>query len=149
MAIQIDFEIEGEKQISRRLNIVADGITDFKAPLQLSASEFIRAFKQNFSSNGGMLGEPWPARKPQFKSGVRVDTWALLRKTTRMYNSFRGQVSASELEIINTAAQFKYHQSNQPRSKIPRRVMMKLDEARKRIVIKALQAYIIKITRGA
>lgn len=149
MAIQIDFEIEGEKQISRRLNIVADNITDFKAPLQLSASEFIRAFKQNFANEGAMLGEPWPKRKPVFKNGVRVDTWALLRKTTRMYNSFRGQVSATELEVINTAAQFKYHQSNKPRSKIPRRVMMKLDEARKRFVIKALQRYIINITRGA
>lgn len=148
MAIQIDFEIEGDKQISRRLNIVADGITDFKAPLQLSASEFIRVFKANFSTEGGTLGEKWPARKPQFKNGSRIDTWALLRKTTRMYNSFRAQVSASELEVLNTAAQFKYHQSNKPRSKIPRRVMMKLDEARKRFVVKQLQAYIIRLTRG-
>lgn len=148
MAIQIDFEIEGDKQISRRLNIVADGITDFKAPLQLSASEFIRVFKANFSTEGGTLGEKWPARKPQFKNGSRIDTWALLRKTTKMYNSFRAQVSASELEVLNTAAQFKYHQSNKPRSKIPRRVMMKLDEARKRFVVKQLQAYIIRLTRG-
>lgn len=127
---------------------MADGITDFKAPLQLSASEFIRVFKANFSNEGGTLGEKWPARKPQFKNGSRIDTWALLRKTTKMYNSFRAQVSASELEVLNTAAQFKYHQSNKPRSKIPRRVMMKLDEARKRFVVKQLQAYIIRLTRG-
>ena len=148
MALQIDFEIEGDKQISRRMNIVADGITDFKAPLQLSASEFIRVFKQNFSTEGAMLGDKWPARKPVYKNGARIDTWALLRKTGKMYNSFRAQVSAEQLSVMNVAFQFKYHQSNQPRSKIPRRVMMKLDEARKRFVIKALQRYIIMLTRG-
>lgn len=148
MALYIGFEIEGDKQISRRMNIVADGITDFKAPLQLSASEFIRVFKANFATEGGTLGEKWPARKPQFRNGTRIDTWALLTKTARMRNSFTAQVSASELTVLNTAAQFKYHQSNQPRRKLPRRVMMKLDEARKRFVIKALQRYIINLTRG-
>lgn len=148
MAISISFEIEGDKQINRRLNIYTDGIKDFKPPLQLSASEFIRVYKANFATEGATLGEKWPARKPQFKNGQRVDVWALLQKTARMRNSFQAQVSASELSIINTAAQFKYHQSNQPRKKLPRRRMMKIDEARKRFVVKALQRYIINLTRG-
>lgn len=144
--MQLEFVIEGEKQLSRRLGIVADGIKDFRPPFQLSASEFIRVFKANFSARGSTLGEPWQDRQPQYRAGTRVDVWPLLQETGAMRNSFQAQVKADGLVIFNVAEYFKYHQSNQARkTKLPRRIMMKLDEARRRFIVKSMQEYIVRL----
>lgn len=148
--MQLEFVIEGEKQLSRRLGIVTDGIKDFRPPFQLSASEFIRVYKANFSARGATLGEPWADRQPQYHGGARVDVWPLLQETGAMRNSFQAQVTPDAMVIFNLADYFKYHQSNQARStRLPRRVMMKLDEARRRFIVKAMQEYLVKLRRGS
>ena len=148
--MQLEFTLEGEKQLSRRLGIVADGIKDFKPAFQLSASELIRVYKSNFSARGTLLGEPWQERKPQYRNGARVDDWPLLQETGAMRQGFEAQVDATSMVIFNIMDYFKYHQSNQPRSsQLPRRVMMKLVEAQRRFIVKAMQKYIVDLRTKA
>lgn len=145
--MDLNITLEGEKQVSRRLLIIADGITNFEEPLRNIGGELQKTFQDNFASEGALFGG-WAERKPQYRKGERVDTWPILDKTGRMKQSFRNHVGKTELIISNEVSYFKYHQSNkQPRTRLPRRVMMKIDMERKNFIIKQFQAYIVGLKR--
>lgn len=144
----MDFSItiEGEKQLSRRLLIVTDGIKDFTEPLRSSGNELQKTFQINMQQEGELFGG-WAPRVPRYKDGQRIDTWPLLNRTGKMYDSFYSLVKPDSLILGNRSPYFKYHQSNKPRKKLPRRVMMKIDNQRKSFIMRALQAYIVELQR--
>jgi phage gpG-like protein len=144
--LDLTFSIEGDKQVSRRLMIVADGVTDFTQPLHSIGGELNKTFQLNFDAEGGLFGG-WPERVPQYKNGQRVDTWPILQKTGRMRQGFQQNVGKVTLVIFNPVEYFKYHQSNKPRRRLPRRVMMKIDNERADYIVKAFQAYIVGLMR--
>lgn len=140
MPVQLEANIEGEQQLSRRLMIVAKDIDNFKPPLEKIGSELRRVIDLNFTSRGSLFGG-W---KPRLKAYP----WPILEKTGSMRRSFKQKLGGNFVEIYNTADYFKYHQSRKSRStRLPRRVMMKLDQQRKEFVQKAFQAYIVDIIR--
>jgi phage gpG-like protein len=145
--MDLRFEVEGVPELSRRLMISADGISDFRTPLRQSGDELLRSFQLNFSERGRLFGG-WAPRKPRYKNGVRVDTWPLLEKSGRMRNSFEDTITKNSVTLYNSAPYFAYHQSRMARARLPRRVMMKIDEERKTFIVKAFQAYILSVTRG-
>jgi len=145
--IELSVELEGEKQLSRRLLIVADGVTDFTDPLNKIGGELKKTFDDNFDDEGSLFGG-WRERKPQYRDGIRIDTWPLLQKTGEMRQSFESIVDKNSLTISNKAPYFVYHQSNKPRYKLPRRVMMKVDEERRQYIQKAFQAYLVSLMRS-
>jgi len=137
--ITISGEIEGDKELSRRLMIAADSLEDFSEPLESIGGELKKSFDENFSMRGGLFGG-WQPRKDN-------NTWPLLEKTGDMRNSFTDEVHSDFVILTNTAPYFPYHQSNKPRQRLPRRVMMKIDQQRKTFITKAFQEYIVKVTR--
>jgi phage gpG-like protein len=138
--MQLEVTLEGEKQVSRRLLIVADGIQNFEPPLRSIGSELQKTFQDNFTQQGALFGG-WPARKKDYP-------WPILNKTGRMRQGFRQNLGKTELLLYNTVPYFKYHQSNKPRTKLPRRVMMKIDNDRKLFIVKTFQQYIVGLIRG-
>lgn len=137
--MDISVTLEGEKQVSRRLLIVADGITNFETPLRSIGSELQKTFQDNFSQEGGLFGG-WAPRKKDYP-------WPILNKTGRMRQGFRQNLGKTELKLYNVVPYFKYHQSNKPRTKLPRRVMMKIDNDRRNFIVKEFQAYIVGLMR--
>jgi phage gpG-like protein len=59
-----------------------------------------------------------------------------------MQHSFKSIVASDQAVISNSAPYFKYHQSNKPRSRIPRRVMMALGQNQKQDIVRFFQSYI-------
>ena len=141
MPVLLDAEIEGEKQLSRRLLIVSDGISDWKDPLHNIAGALHNAIESNFDSRGGLFGGWAPAAKDYGHP--------LLEKTGDMRGAFGDEINTDFLKISNPTPYFPYHQSNQPRSRLPRRVMMKLDQQRKTFIQKAFQEHIVKTIRNS
>lgn len=140
MAIQIDAELEGEHQLSRRLLVVADGVKDWQAPLRDIEGELLKSFQDNFDARGGLFGG-WPARKKDYP-------WPILEKTGAMRDNFQSQIGNDFVRLYNPTDYFVYHQSNAPRSKLPRRVMMKLDQQRKMFIVKAFQNHIVDLLKA-
>lgn len=136
MGVTLSFEIEGEKQISVELGIMADHVRDWEPPLKEAESLLLKSFDLNFDSRGKLFQGGWPKRKLN-------KPWPLLEKTGEMRKSFEGAISGDSLEIGNTSKYFKFHQSKQPHRVIPRRIMMKIDDPRRIAIIKAFQAYIL------
>lgn len=88
---------------------------------------------QVFASRGGVIDEPWPkldAAYAAWKAKHYPGAIPLVR-TGKMQHGFRYQAGPNFVRMYNTAKYFKYHQSDEPREKIPRRVMMKVDDQRR------------------
>lgn len=139
--IELNWSIEGEKQISRRLDITPRKINDFTQPLMRIGAELKTAIDSNYSSRGALFGAKWKKRKDK-------KPHPLLEKTGKMRASFEKRLGPGYLEIYNTADYFKYHQSNKPRRKLPRRVMLKIDQVRKVFIVKEFQRHLQRSNRG-
>lgn len=137
--MDITVTLEGETQVHRRLLIIADGITNFESPLRSIGSELQKTFQLNFAQEGALFGG-WAERKKDYP-------WPILNKSGRMRQGFRQNLGKTELLITNVTPYFKYHQSNKPRTRLPRRVMMKIDQDRKTFIQKAFQSYIVELMR--
>lgn len=140
--IELNFEIEGEKQLARRFMVTPVELGNMKTLFFKIGREIRISVDDNFSSRGALFGSPWKPRVPQYRGGMRVDTWPLLEKTGRMRRAFAQNLGPDYVEIFNPTDYYKYHQSNKPRRKLPRRIMLKLDEIRKTFIVKEFQEHI-------
>ena len=91
-----------------------------------------------FDTQGAVIGEPW---KPLDQATIRQKRQKGYPATPligsgRMRRSFSFTSTSQMVAVYNTTQYFRYHQSRKPRRKLPRRVMLKLDEIRKQIIVK-------------
>ena len=145
MAYQIQWVVEGQTELSRVLLGVASDLKDYSQPFRQSANMLVRQFsKEVFATQGAALGERWKRLSPYTVSQkARLGfTGGPLVRTGQMQRSFQSIVSSDQAVVRNTAPYFPYHQSNQPRSKLPRRVMMKLTQNSKAEIIRHFQEFI-------
>lgn len=140
--IQLKVTLEGDKLLARDLMVVADGMKNWKPALEKVNREVLKSFDMNFDSEGGLFQQGgWPARKKAYP-------WPILEKTGRMRMAFVSSVSETEAVFSNPTPYFKYHQSNKPRTRLPRRIMMALDDDRKTFIVKAFQEHIVNTLQG-
>lgn len=147
MSLQLSWTIEGEKQFSRRLLGIETNLRDFTVPLTRIAIKLKSTFSDDvFKTQGAAIGENWAKLSPYTiatKARKGFPSTPLIA-TGAMQKGFRSIVSKDEAIISNTQEYFKYHQSNRPRTKIPRRVMMKIGNLQKEMIQKEFQAFIMK-----
>lgn len=99
---------------------------------------------QAFKSQGGVFGTPWAPLAPstqayKLKHYTQYAAVPLMRTGT-MAKSFGYIATSKQVEIVNTADYFEYHQSSEPRHKIPRRVMFGINDDVKNIIGKVIKA---------
>jgi phage gpG-like protein len=151
--LQIQWSIEGEKQLSRVLLGMGKSLTDFRQPFNSSAEYLKRTFsKDAFSTQGRAIGERWKRLSPATvaeKARLGYLQGPLIR-TGRMQNSFRSIVQTDQAVVYNTAPYFPYHQSNKPRagSRLPRRATMALGPNQKSTITRYFQEYIQESMRA-
>lgn len=145
MSVQISWAIEGEQQLSRVLRGIGDGIKDWRPAFEEAAADLVKVFANDvFNTEGKAIQESWrPLRarylKQKVKQGYPPD---ILVKTGKMQKSFQSLFKGDYAEVWNSAAYFKYHQSKSPRSSnLPRRVMLKLGEQQKQMVVKVFHQH--------
>jgi phage gpG-like protein len=136
----LTFEIEGEKQISAELGIAVDMLQDFSDPMSKAADIMMEAVEDNYDKRGGRFGG-WAARKDNLPH-------PLLEKSGDMRKGMYKESTSDYAMVGNDDPKFPYHQSNQPRSKIPRRVMLLIDARMRDEIFKTFQEYIVKALRG-
>lgn len=140
MPFLLQMSLEGETQIDRILGISAAGVTDFSRPLNQSKTLILDRVQQNFDQRGALFGG-WKPRTMAYP-------WPLLEQTGKMRKSFTGSVTPTQLTVTNTDPKFPFHQSNKPRKRLPRRVMLKVDATTATTITKAFQAYLVGLMRG-
>jgi phage gpG-like protein len=146
MSFQLSWSIEGETQLSRRLEGLSARTRDLTVPFRKSADMLIGVFSKDvFATQGAVIGERWQRLSPytvaqKARQGYPPEP---LVRTGRMQRSFASTVASDQAVIYNTTSYFKYHQSRLPRTRLPRRVMMKLNENMKQSIVKIFQRYLL------
>ena len=133
MAIYLGFSIEGEQQISRKLQKLKS--TDLRIPFNRIGKLLVRFYGgEVFDTEGAVIGAKWKDG-PYYNKLVRSGT---------MKKSFEYRSTKKQLEIKNETPYFKYHQSNAiRRNKLPRRKMLHLDEPRRQLVVKEIHEHYV------
>ena len=145
----LSFQIEGNIELSRNLTQLDANMKDW-TPEFRETGEYLKGFfsEQVFDTEGSVFGEPWAPLSPAYaaRKAKKYPGKGILVASGKMKDSFDMDASGTYVRVYNTTDYFKYHQSNQPRYRIPRRIIMKLDEKRKQDIIqifrKGLQAQI-------
>ena len=149
--LTIQWSVENERQLSRRLQNVRVETSDFSAAFKRSTEQIRdRAAGPVFETQGAVIGEPWPplsAFTVADKAAKGYGGQPPLVRTGTMQGSFRANHDKLGGVVWNDASYFKYHQSRRPRTRLPRRVMMKLDEFNRQVVVKSLQDHLRKAMR--
>jgi len=147
--MQLSWSIEGEQQLARNLKNIGEGVKNWMPAFKEASDKLKTVFSDDvFKTQGGAIGEAWQPLKPEYmaaktKAGFPSD---ILVKTGKMKSNFQSIVKTDMAEIWNSTQYFKYHQSKAPRSKLPRRVMMKLGQNQKEIIVKIFHTYWYKKT---
>ena len=133
--VELNIDIEGDTELSRKLLTTPGNLDNLSGVFYRIGNEVRRSIDSNYSSRGSLFGSKWVKRKDNLSH-------PLLEKSKRMRGNFRQSLGSDYVEIYNPTSYFKYHQSNQARKKIPRRVMMKIDKERKVFIVKEFQKHI-------
>lgn len=145
MSIALSWEIEGTKQLSRTLTGIGKGIKDWTPAFKESADSLAKIFSNEvFRTKGAEIGEKWKPLKPSYLAAKRAAGYPAdpLVRTGEMQRNFKTLFKPDYGQVWNATAYFKYHQSDKPRSSnLPRRVMMKLGENQKQLVVKIFHTY--------
>lgn len=137
----IKIDLEGERQLNRRLRIVSSGVKNLYPAMKTTGQLLQDLFEGAvFQTKGAVIGEPWAKRKYSYP-------WPILEKTGKMRRGFKYKASSMKAEIYNTVEYFKYHQSILPRRKLPRRVMMKVDVKRRDAIVQIFRKEINKLLK--
>ena len=147
MSFQLNWTIEGEKQLSRNLRGVSETMGDWRPAFKKVAKELKDIFENDvFATRGRAIDESWKPLSPKYLAAKRAQGYPSdpLIKTGKMQKSFKSLVKVDNATIWNAIAYAKYHQSNKPRTKLPRRAMMKLGNAQKALVVKIFHTHFVK-----
>lgn len=147
---QLSFTIEGEQQLSRILELASQKVKDWSPAFAETAQTMKFVFSTEvFATEGAVIGERWSplSRAYAFEKSKRYPGQGLLQATGKMKNSFQTSYNGMSATISNSAPYFPYHQSNQPRRKLPRRVMMKLGNSQKEQIVKIFQKHFQSVIR--
>jgi hypothetical protein len=153
MALSLYWEIEGEKQLVRRLRGIQAEMGDWAPAFQRTAQELKSIFSNDvFQTQGRAIGVSWPPLKPSTlreKARLGYGGRGPLERTGRMRNAFRSMFKPDMAAVWNAVAYFQYLQSNRPRRKLPRRIMMKLGHQQREIVVKIFHTHFVSKIKNA
>lgn len=124
-------EITGSDEELAKIRRLGDSFSDFSDAMRTVGDELVKYFSgQAFASQGGVYGDQWPELNPVYAQQKAKDYPGrpILVKTGEMQQNFVANTNSTSAEITNTSPQFIYHQSTAPRSKIPRRAMMEVND---------------------
>ena len=135
--MQITIQVKGDKETKAKLQRLGKSIYNLKRAMELIGRDSADYFSnQGFASQGGVFGSPWQplsARTLSQKNKSYPGRGPLVRTGT-MQDSFEYNSSNSSVIVTNSAPYFKYHQSTLPRTKIPRRQTMGVNDPVRRII---------------
>lgn len=133
--MQVTLEIRGLKETQQNLLRVKKAMSPRPTVFSQIGRRLTSFFSgEVYASRGGIIGEPWPRLSDAYAAWkARKFPGAIpLVRTGRMIRSYRYQSGPGFVRLYNPTRYFGYHQSSAPRTKIPRRVTMKIDAGRRR-----------------
>lgn len=156
----LEFQIDGEKALSRVLRITGEAISDMK-PAMAQIGQVVRESAiDNIESQGSEGGGKWKPlsqrtvemrRRGQgyyARSGVGGPTGPILVWTGRLKDGFRSTPEDKAVTIDNPVPYFKHHQAKERSGKLPRRLVLEMKAADKTKAMNIIAARIQDALEG-
>jgi phage gpG-like protein len=138
--LTLRWSIEGQQQLVRRLRGIRAEALNWKPAFDEASKDLQGIFANDvFQTEGRAVGKKrWQPLSPAYaaRKARLYPGKGILEATGTMRNSFKRKFDPDMAAVWNTAEYFKYHQSNKPRSKMPRRIMMHLGNQQRELVVK-------------
>jgi len=134
--LSLTIELEGTPETFRTLRQLGINLSDFSRELK-DTGTYMRNFIQTnvFATEGQIIGEPWAPLNPAYQAWKQVHFpgRGTLERSGTMRGNFRFNYTGDYMRLWNPTPYFLKHQLG--RERMPRRVMMKIDEARRQAII--------------
>jgi phage gpG-like protein len=143
MPASIRISIVGDKKIIKKLNKFSDQLLNFRVELGEIGKDLLEFYSnQVFTSQGIALVGKWKKLNEQYRNrkGREFPGAGILQREGTMRRSFQRTTTRNALTIFNETDYFKYHQSSEPRTKLPRRQMIGITNEKKRVIVDILQS---------
>lgn len=157
--ITLSIESHGEQIVARTFMRFADDVETPREALEAVAAEMRRITELNFETEGGHASGGWKSLSESrrlFKQRHGLDP-RILRATGLLMHSLTEKFGSGHVERLShdslvfgsTVPYGIFHQSSQPRSKMPFRPPVALKPEDKRDLVKIVQRALIEGQRGA
>lgn len=147
MSMSVQVEVTGGKELQAKLKQLGVDLNDYSNVMKVIGKDLVKYFSgPAFLSQGGVFGARWAKLSPAYQAykmkHYRAFTNTILVRSDgshAMRNDFTAVSNKTGVVIGNSADYFKYHQSAAPRSKIPRRQMMGVNDPVRQMIIADLK----------
>lgn len=150
--MNVSVHVTGDREIISKLSALGPKLMEFSAAFAILGRELSNYYSSKaFASQGGVFGNSWQQLSPVYaaRKGREFPGRGILVATGKMQQGFNFNVTPDTLVIGNDTPYFKYHQSTEPRSKMPRRPMLGVNAEVKAIVTTVIQADVQSKIRAA
>lgn len=140
MAVTI--KITGLPEEVRRLNNLGQRLRNFDSAMRNIGDSVVKYYAgPGYASQGGVFGIVWPSLSPVYakRKAKFYPGRGILEASGNMKRSFDYESGIDSVSVTNTAPYAIYHQSTEPRSIMPYRPIMKVNDDVKDIVKSILQ----------
>lgn len=130
---QVIIQIKGLEQTNERIAGIAAGLKTGMGPafqeIGVAGSKYFGGIA--FDNRGSVFGASWPTLADSTVAD-KLKHWRgkpIMVRTGRMMNGFTYEADGVGVRLYNEAPYFKYHQSSEPRTKLPRRIMLGINDS--------------------
>lgn len=152
MGVGFRVRVTGDKETIRRLRRAGVDLKDLSAEMDETGGYLKREYGGPlFETAGQTIGERWRELSEPYKLYKRR-RWpgaGILQASGRMQGAFRVQSGRDFVFLDNPTKYLVYHDSPAPRRKLPRRVIYKLADAQKRVIVDTFERGVQKKMRRA
>jgi phage gpG-like protein len=145
----------GEVQMDRGIARFADGVSDYRPIWGVIESDFYALEQRQFQTAGAAGGKAWPELSPEYSTWkeehfpgtpILERTGELMRSLTDPNHPQTVRIEERKTLTLGTQVPYAiYHQSTEPRTRLPRRPEIMLTEAFKRTVMHHVQQYLVQM----
>lgn len=153
-ALTMSIHIKGLDPAKARIEKIALGFRDEMGPALIEIGELGSKYFGGvaFQSKGSAFGKPWEGLAASTRAD-KAKHWpgrADMVRTGQMMNSFTYEVKGSaSVRLFNSDPKFEFHQSAAERHKLPRRVMIGVNNTFEAIAVSAVRKQVKVIIEGS
>lgn len=138
----ITINVIGDKEEIAKLKKLGSDLHDFSSAMREIGDHVVKYYGgEAFASQGGVYDDRWASLSPAYASrkARKYPGRGILVATGAMQRGFNAKPSINSVDITNSVPYFVYHQSTAPRSKMPYRPMMQINDRVRNIVKEVIQ----------
>lgn len=150
MSVTLTITIQGDKETLARLEKLSTQLNDMSKPFKTAGNLLTKFYSSvPFASRGSVYGRAWPGLSEAYakRKAKLYPARPVLIASGKMAESFKFQSTKELLRIYNaTGDLFKWHQLGEGNN--PQRVMMLLDQQRKKVVVDEVETHVKKLVEN-